>query len=157
MDDNKRRPPYRRALLQDTKSRAAAKNHCGLHPGSLCICSRKCPSHSRLRYPHRHQLHRFSKYQLCNGSRRRRSQPSGSKMGRLLAGHHPGRSAPNGSPGRSLFQICSLQDVRIKFFTAYGLLRAMRSHNPTIHSHITGFHPAFMLMSGRVPRSFALS
>ena len=36
---------------------------------------------------------------------------------------------------------------------AYGLFRATHSHNPTLYSHIAGFHPTFMLISGRVPSS----
>ena len=41
---------------------------------------------------------------------------------------------------------------------AYGLFRATHSHNPTLYSHIVGlssdYHPTFMLISGRVIRSF---
>ena len=36
----------------------------------------------------------------------------------------------------------------ILFCDTHELLRAAHFRNSTIHSHIAGFHPAFMLMSG---------
>ncbi len=39
-------------------------------------------------------------------------------------------------------------------FDTYGLFRAMHSHNPPNIRISWDFHPTFMLISGRVPRSF---
>ena len=43
---------------------------------------------------------------------------------------------------------------KVPNYDAYGLFRALHSHNPPQYSHIVGLSSTFMLISGRVPRSF---
>ena len=48
-----------------------------------------------------------------------------------------------------------MSGAKVPDFDAYGLFRAAHSHNPPEYSHIVGLSSHFMLISGRVPRSFA--
>ena len=48
-----------------------------------------------------------------------------------------------------------MSGAKVPDFDAYGLFRAAHSHNPPQYSHIVGLSSHDMLISGRVPRSFA--